>query len=233
MLSYSLVIQNCIGIRSNYKNSNIKIKTVQIDFNKSTELDYYQDFMTKIKDIDVSVFVNNAGVMYMKPFDELSLDEIKETFETNLYGVSILTSLFIQRFLKRKNRCGIVNVASVAGVIPSILVQHYAATKAYVRSLTYSLHSEIGDKIDILTHSPCYVNTAMTKFYKRIDVASPRDCAHTIFRDLGYEIENNPTLMHEFQTFLVKLMKDFSNPLFNTVSWMVGKYEYENFFKDK
>ena len=189
--------------------------------------------MKEVKDIDISVLINNAGVMYLKPFEELPLEEIKETFETNLYGLSILTSLFVQRFLKRNKRCGIVNVASVAGIVPCILMQHYSATKAYARSLTHSLHAELGDKIDIMTHSPCYVETAMTKFYKRLDVASPRDWAYSIFRDIGYEVENNPTMMHEFQCFVVKTMKDFSNPLFNAVSWLVGKYEYENVFKNK
>jgi len=99
-------------------NKNVKTKCIQFDFNKSTEFDYYTDFEKQTKDIDISVFVNNAGVMYVKPFEELSLEQLKEIYETNLYGVSIMTSIFVRRFLKRTTRSAIVNIASVAGEVP-------------------------------------------------------------------------------------------------------------------
>jgi len=34
-----------------------------------------------------------------------------------------------------------------------------------------------------------------------MNVAQPVDCARTIFRDLGYERENQPTIYQEFEIF--------------------------------
>lgn len=194
-------------------NPKIQTRTLKLDFNESTELSYYQNAADEVKDLDISIFVNNAGVMHLEPFESLTLEQIKEMVETNVYGVSVLAKIFTDRFLKRTKRSAIVNVGSVAGHTPLPFNQHYAGTKAFNRSFSTAVEYEIRNKIDLLCHCPGYVTTKLSCFADGPDAATPKDCAYSIFRDLGYEIENQPIIIQEFSVLLGYIMQYFSEPL--------------------
>lgn len=149
------------------KVSKVQTKLLKIDFNESTDIDFYQSVVEQVADIDVSILINNAGVMYCKPFPNSTYEELKDIFETNMYGYAILTKLFTDVFLKREKRSAIINIASVAGMSPAPFLAHYAASKAYARSFTKAIVPELSHKIDVLCHSPAYVETNMTLYYKR------------------------------------------------------------------
>merc|ERR1711957_1116197 len=126
--------------------------------------------------------------------------------EANVFGMAVLTKIFMMRFLKRPFRSGIVNVSSVGGIIPSPYAQFYSASKALVTSFTRGLSKEVEDKIDVMVNSPCYIGTSMSNNASGPHVATPEQVAHSIFRDIGFEIENHPTLVHEFQVGLLRTM---------------------------
>ena len=83
--------------------------------------------------------------------------------ETNIISIQILTKLYLQE-MKRKNKGHILNVASIAGLMPGgPLMATYYATKSYVVSLTNAIRKELeidksNVKISVLCPGPVKTN---------------------------------------------------------------------------
>ncbi|CAI2375855.1 unnamed protein product [Moneuplotes crassus] len=184
-------------------NPKIKTKTYKFDFTKNSGHESYLKISEDLKDLDISMLVNNAGVQEMRPILTLEEEAMENLTLLNINGLSLLTLIFAKRFAKRDKRSAIVNVASQAGYAPLPGNAPYGASKAFVRSLTKAVGYELRDKIDMLCFSPGFVTTDLCCFKEGPDVVSPDDCAPCIFRDLGYETENQPCSIHEFVVFIV------------------------------
>jgi short-subunit dehydrogenase len=92
--------------------------------------------------VDVAVLVNNAGTCVYDEFCESDLDAEIDMIQVNVTALTCLTKLFLPKMLTRGSG-RILNVASGAGLCPVPLVAAYAATKAYVVSLSESLAHEL------------------------------------------------------------------------------------------
>lgn len=86
----------------------------------------------------IDVLVNNAGMMVQQDFSALTNDQIHQTIALNITAVTRLTHHFLAGMTQRQSG-RILNVASVAAFHPVPGMDLYAATKAYVLSLTESL----------------------------------------------------------------------------------------------
>jgi short-subunit dehydrogenase len=90
----------------------------------------------------IDVLVNNAGIECFAPFDELPIDNILQTIETNLTGAMLLTRLVIP--IMRKQAFGrIINISSIAGKHGPAYGAVYGATKAGLIAFTQSLRGEL------------------------------------------------------------------------------------------
>jgi short-subunit dehydrogenase len=194
-------------------NPKIKTKTLVLDFNASTDLEYYYKALEPVKDLDISIIVNNAGVASICDLEEVTQESLKEMTETNMHGLTVLTKMFVDRFAKRATRSAIVNVSSIGGYNPLPACAHYAGTKAFVTSFTNGFGYEVKDKLDVLCHCPGAVSSAMSAFKISFDTALPRDCAFVIFRDLGYERENQPIIGQEATLLGLSIMGWISGSL--------------------
>ncbi|MFL6458702.1 MAG: SDR family oxidoreductase [Nitrososphaeraceae archaeon] len=90
----------------------------------------------------IDVLVNNAGYALVGPLEELSIQEFKEQFETNVFGAIRV----IQKILPimRKQRHGtIVNISSVAGRIGFPLTPAYVSSKFALEGLSESMAYEL------------------------------------------------------------------------------------------
>ena len=92
--------------------------------------------------MDISVLVNNAGTCVYDEFRESDLQAEVEMIQVNVTALTCLTKLFLAKMLTRGSG-RILNVASGAGFSPMPMVAAYAATKAYVLSLSESLAHEL------------------------------------------------------------------------------------------
>jgi NAD(P)-dependent dehydrogenase (short-subunit alcohol dehydrogenase family) len=90
----------------------------------------------------IDILVNNAGYGLTGAFEDLSLDEIKTQYETNVFGLIRTTQAVLP--IMRKQRSGlIVNISSGAGRFGFPTGSAYVSTKFAVEGLTESMSYEL------------------------------------------------------------------------------------------
>ena len=92
----------------------------------------------------LDVLVNNAGISFAKPIDEMTLDEWRKVMNVNLDGVFLGTKRAI-RAMKTSGGGSIINVASVSGIKPSPTASAYCASKAAIRMFSKTAAIECAD----------------------------------------------------------------------------------------
>jgi len=90
----------------------------------------------------VQLLVNNAGYSFMGALEETSVDEARQQFETNLFGVLSVTNATLPG-MRQQGYGRIVNISSVPGFLPAPYWGIYAASKHAVEGYTETLDHEI------------------------------------------------------------------------------------------
>jgi len=86
--------------------------------------------------------VNNAGFGQRGPIELVSVERIRQNFETNLFSLIALTQLVIP-IMRAQSKGRIVNVGSVAGRIARPFSSVYDATKHALEAVTDGLRGEM------------------------------------------------------------------------------------------
>ncbi|WP_369902721.1 SDR family oxidoreductase [Bacillus manliponensis] len=126
----------------------------------SREVEVQNVFTNILRDIGhIDILVNNAGFGIFKTFDDASLDEVKNMFDVNVFGLVACTKAALPYMLK-KNAGHIINIASLAGKIATPKSSAYAATKHAVLGFTNSLRMELVNKnIHVTAVNPGPIDT--------------------------------------------------------------------------
>ena len=90
----------------------------------------------------VGVLVNNAGHGGGGPVEEVPLDLVRETFETNVVAVIRMCQLVLPG-MRARRRGLIVNIGSAAGLVTPPTGWPYAMTKYAIESLCDALRPEV------------------------------------------------------------------------------------------
>jgi cyclopentanol dehydrogenase len=111
----------------------------------------------------VDVLVNNAGVVLVKPFDQITWDEFKRTVDINLGGHFLLCK-YVLPFMKAQKSGVIVNMGSVSGHVGQMEHVMYGATKGAIIAMTRALAWELAPyNIRVNSISPGSVDTPMLR----------------------------------------------------------------------
>jgi NAD(P)-dependent dehydrogenase (short-subunit alcohol dehydrogenase family) len=90
----------------------------------------------------IDVLVNNAGHSYRAAVEEAAEDQVQELFATNFFGPAALIRAVLPRM--REQRSGtIVNISSIGARSSPIGSGYYAASKAALEALSFSLRKEV------------------------------------------------------------------------------------------
>ena len=119
----------------------LPIKVVQLDVTDNQSVkNAIQTIVSETGRIDV--LVNNAGYGLGGAFEDLSMEEIKNLYETNVFGLIRVTQAVLP--IMRKQQSGIiVNVSSGAGIFGYPGGSAYVSTKFAVEDLTESIAYEL------------------------------------------------------------------------------------------
>jgi short-subunit dehydrogenase len=123
--------------------------------------------------VSVDFLINNAGLGDMGTFATSDPERIQQMLNVNITALTQLTRLLLPEMIARK-RGGILNVSSSAGFVPIPGFAVYAATKAYVNSLSEALRAELaGSGIDVCALCPGPVHTEFSEVARRPGEAPP------------------------------------------------------------
>ncbi len=123
--------------------SGVRVETLPADLTVPLELAAVE---ARLRDPDrpVDLLVNNAGAGGHGAFASLPVDDVEAMVRLNLLAPVRLTSAALPGMVARGSG-GIVNVSSISGEQPIPFVATYSATKAFLTSLSESLHDELRD----------------------------------------------------------------------------------------
>src|SRR5437764_5018956 len=129
----------------------------------------------------LDVLVNSAGIGIAGNVEHLSPKDFGLQVGVNLRGLFPVTQAAIP--LLRESRGWIVNLASIAGTLPTPGLATYGATKAAVIALTRSLNEELdADGVRAVALCPGFVDTPMAQWsgIEPGEMIRPEDCAEVV-----------------------------------------------------
>ena len=114
----------------------------------------------------IDVVVNNAGYCLMGPTETSSMEQIKQQFDTNVFGLFAVTKAFIPHF--RGNNSGMfINLASASAQFNYPFIAAYGSSKWAVRGMTESLGIELSPfNIEV---KAIYPGLHATKIFTKLD----------------------------------------------------------------
>jgi len=176
----------------------------------------------------MDILINNAAMGLAGRFMDEDIRNIDQLVAVNVMAVTRLTRHALTGMVGR-GRGGIVNVASLAGLIPGPYQAAYYASKAYVISLTQSLaEEERGKGVRIVAAAPGPVNTdfhaemgAEAALYRILPLSmSPEAVAASIYR--GYWLGQRLIVPGLFNRLLATIVGIFPYRLIAPVmSWLL------------
>lgn len=91
---------------------------------------------------DLEAVVNNAGIAIYGFFEDLSEEEIRETFETNFFGLVRITKAALPH-LRERRRGSIVQISSIGGRVVLPTLAAYGASKHAVEGISEAMRHEL------------------------------------------------------------------------------------------
>lgn len=145
-----------------YVESNFNIKTLVVEADVSNENAVKNMIDNVIKEFGrIDVLVNNAGIVYDRDFDEITVDEFKRTLEVNILGAFIV-SREVSKYMKKGS--AIINVSSTNGtktISPECL--DYNISKVGLQSLTRDLAFQFKPNVRVNAIAIGWADTDMNK----------------------------------------------------------------------
>jgi NAD(P)-dependent dehydrogenase (short-subunit alcohol dehydrogenase family) len=150
----------------------LPLQVVQLDVNDDRSVKDAIDKIVAEENKRIDVLVNNAGYGLFSPIEDIAIDQLKEQFETNFFGVVRVTKEVLP--IMRKQRKGtIVNVSSVGGRVGAPLNSAYIASKFALEGLSESMRYELKEfGINIVIIEPGVIKTNFMENIKSADARS-------------------------------------------------------------
>lgn len=114
---------------------------LKMDVRETSSIQSAIDTLIK-KEGSIDVLINNAGVGITGPLEEIPSEEIKNNFETNLFGPIEVIKGVVPHMRNQKNGL-IINVTSIAGYMGLPFRSVYSSSKGALELVTESLRMEL------------------------------------------------------------------------------------------
>lgn len=139
---------------------------VQCDLIEPTMISALGNYLAKVAG-KIDVLINNAGVVKDNLFSSMSVDDFSEVMNTNMVTIFRLTKEMLLLLNAAENPT-VINVASVAALIPSVGQCNYSASKGAILAFTRTLAAEMAPRgIRVNAVAPGMIASKMVKKVSR------------------------------------------------------------------
>lgn len=143
----------------------VAVAVVTVDLRQADEREKLVDLLHERR-LNVDLLVNNAGLGDYGEFASADWDKLQAMLQVNIEALTHLTRLLVPQMILRGG--AIINVSSLASLLPIPDFAVYAATKAYVTSFSEALRIELKEhRIPVVAVCPGPVRTEFGKVSKR------------------------------------------------------------------
>ena len=121
----------------------------------------YQEFLEHFGHLDC--LINNAGIGEFNPIDQITLEQFRRVYDTNVFGAALMGSAAAQLFMAQ-NSGNIINIASTAGTRGFAGGSVYASSKFALRGITQCWQAELRKfNVRVMLLNPSEVTTAFNQ----------------------------------------------------------------------
>lgn len=108
----------------------------------------------------IDVLINNAGVGYMGVVEELRMSDVRQQFETNVFGVLSVTQAVLPH-MRQRRKGRILMMSSAAGLVSPPTYGAYSSSKFALEGLSNALRLEMYPfGVDVILIEPGYIVTS-------------------------------------------------------------------------
>lgn len=144
----------------------LRVELAVVDLSAPEQMVQLLNWMSE-NHFSVDLLINNAGLGDYGMFEKTVWERLDQMMMVNMVALTALTRYVLPEMIERK-RGAIVNISSIASFLPIPSFSVYAATKAYVTSLSEGLALElIGTGVTLTTICPGPIETEFSKVAQR------------------------------------------------------------------
>jgi 3-oxoacyl-[acyl-carrier protein] reductase len=115
----------------------------------------------------IDVLVNNAGIVKDSLFASMSVEDFSAVIDINMVGMFRLTKEALM-LLRASSSPAVINVASIAALIPSVGQSNYSASKGAILGFTRTLAAELAPRgVRVNAVAPGMIESKMVKKVSR------------------------------------------------------------------
>ncbi len=147
-----------VGVRRLPDNPEI-LRPVLLDVTKADSLrSAFAEIENTLRGEPLHALVNNAGIGSLRPLEGTPLDQIRDVFEVNVFGVIAVTQTFLPLLRRAPGR--IVNIGSIGGLFGLPFASSLCASKHAVEALSDALRLELWTSgIRVILIEPASINS--------------------------------------------------------------------------
>jgi short-subunit dehydrogenase len=119
------------------------VEVVAADLKDPADLRRVEDILRT--DASITLLVNNAGVGGVMPLLASPVDDMQDMITLNVTALMRLAYAVVPGFVARGTGA-VINISSIVAIAPEILNGVYGGSKAFVLSLSQSMHHELADR---------------------------------------------------------------------------------------
>jgi NAD(P)-dependent dehydrogenase (short-subunit alcohol dehydrogenase family) len=213
----------------------LPLEVIQLNVNNSLSVkNAIEDIISEKGRIDV--LVNNAGYGLMGPIEDISIEELKAQFETNLFGVFRVIQQVLPTMRRQKEGGRIINVSSIGGILGYPFSSAYCSTKCALEGLSESMSYEVEPfDIKVILIEPAFVISDFHNNAKIVVRTNKTDNSPSYTQTMNRMFEKYKQVVEEYKTSAEEVAKVILNAALSAnpeQRYLVGRYS-ETMMREK
>ncbi|TQV96672.1 hypothetical protein V2A60_002943 [Cordyceps javanica] len=117
------------------------MSVVSLDVCDRASIRKCKEEVAKITAGKLDILVNNAGVNHTIPATDIDIDDVKKTFDANVFGPMLMCQACVPLLIPARGL--IINISSISAITPYLFASVYCATKAALDGYSRTLRLEM------------------------------------------------------------------------------------------